>query len=50
MTSDGIAEDHLDDIDFSTSSLAIADQILHRHAKDNDDALVLAARHRGTSG
>jgi hypothetical protein len=28
----------------------IADQILHDHAKDNDDALVLTARHRGTSG
>jgi phosphoserine phosphatase RsbX len=50
MSSDGIVEDHLDDIDFSASSLTIADQILHRHAKDNDDALVLAARHRGVSG
>jgi phosphoserine phosphatase RsbX len=50
IASDGIVEDHLDDIDFSASSLAIADQILHRHAKDNDDALVLAARHRGASG
>jgi phosphoserine phosphatase RsbX len=50
IASDGIVEDHLDDIDFSASSLAIADQILHEHAKDNDDALVLAARHRGVSG
>jgi phosphoserine phosphatase RsbX len=50
ITSDGIAEDHLDDIDFAASSLAIADQILRRHAKDSDDALVLAARHRGVSG
>jgi phosphoserine phosphatase RsbX len=50
IASDGIAEDHLDDIDFSASSLTIADQILRRHAKDNDDALVLAARHRGASG
>jgi phosphoserine phosphatase RsbX len=50
IASDGIVEDHLDDIDFSASSLAIADDILHRHAKDNDDALVLAARHRGASG
>jgi phosphoserine phosphatase RsbX len=50
ITSDGIVEDHLDDIDFSASSLAIADQILRRHAKDNDDALVFAARHRGASG
>ena len=50
IASDGIVEDHLDSIDFSASSLVIAEQILHRHAKDNDDALVLAARHRGTSG
>jgi phosphoserine phosphatase RsbX len=50
MSSDGIIEDHLDDIDFAASSLAIADQIMRRHAKDNDDALVLTARHRGVSG
>ena len=50
IASDGIVEDHLDDIDFAASSLAIADKILRRHAKDNDDALVLAARHRGASG
>jgi phosphoserine phosphatase RsbX len=50
IASDGIVEDHLDDIDFSAPSLMIADQILHSHAKDNDDALVLAARHRGASG
>jgi hypothetical protein len=30
--------------------LAIAEQILDSHAKDNDDALVLTARHRGASG
>jgi negative regulator of sigma-B (phosphoserine phosphatase) len=50
IASDGIVEDHLDDIDFAASSLAIANKILHTHAKDNDDALVLAARHRGASG
>jgi hypothetical protein len=50
MTSDGIGGDFLDDIDFSAPALAIADQILNNHAKDNDDALVLAARHRGASG
>jgi phosphoserine phosphatase RsbX len=50
IVSDGIVEGHLDDIDFSASSAAIAEQILHRHAKDNDDALVLTARHRGASG
>jgi negative regulator of sigma-B (phosphoserine phosphatase) len=50
IASDGIVEDYLDDIDFAAPALAIADQILHSHAKDNDDALVLAARHRGASG
>lgn len=50
IASDGIVEDHLSDIDFSASSLAIADKILRKHAKGNDDALVLAARHRGVSG
>jgi hypothetical protein len=50
FASDGIAGKHLDDIDFSAPAPVIADQILHNHAKDNDDALVLTARHRGTSG
>jgi phosphoserine phosphatase RsbX len=50
IASDGIVEDHLDDIDFAAPALVIADRILHGHAKDNDDALVLAARHRGASG
>jgi negative regulator of sigma-B (phosphoserine phosphatase) len=49
FASDGIADNHLDDIDFSAPAPVIADQILHDHAKDNDDALVLTARHRGTS-
>ena len=50
VTSDGIAENHLDDIDFGAPALAIAEQILHSHAKDSDDAMVLTARHRGVSG
>lgn len=50
IASDGIAEDHLDDIDFAVSSTVIAERILSRHSKDTDDALVLAARHRGTAG
>jgi len=50
IASDGIVEGYLDDIDFSAPSLAIAEHMLHRHAQDNDDALVLAARHRGASG
>jgi serine phosphatase RsbU (regulator of sigma subunit) len=50
IASDGIAEDYLGDLDFAAPALVIADQILHSHAKDNDDALVLTARHRGATG
>jgi hypothetical protein len=50
ITSDGIDENHLDGIDFAAPALTIAQQVLHSHAKDNDDALVLTARHRGLSG
>jgi negative regulator of sigma-B (phosphoserine phosphatase) len=49
IASDGIAEDHLDSIDFSAPATVIAEAILHKHGKDSDDALVLAARHRGTA-
>ena len=49
ITSDGIAEDHLEHIDFAASAAVIADEILSKHAKDTDDAMVLAARHRGAS-
>jgi phosphoserine phosphatase RsbX len=47
IVSDGITEDHLDHIDFAAPANDIADQILSKHAKETDDALVLAARHRG---
>lgn len=47
LASDGIAEDHLDHIDFAASAVVIADHILGKHAKETDDAMVLAARHRG---
>lgn len=50
IASDGIVEGYLDDIDFSAPALTIAEHILRDHGKDNDDALVLAARHRGASG
>ncbi|EUA05936.1 putative sigma activity regulating serine phosphatase [Mycobacterium kansasii 732] len=49
IASDGITDDHLDHIDFAASATAIAEQILVKHAKDTDDAMVLAARHRGIS-
>ncbi|OBA58765.1 stage II sporulation protein M [Mycobacterium sp. 1100029.7] len=47
LASDGIAEDHLDHLDFAASAAVITDQILVKHAKETDDAMVLAARHRG---
>jgi phosphoserine phosphatase RsbX len=49
ITSDGIAEDHLDHIDFAAPATVIAEHILSKHAKESDDAMVLAARHRGAS-
>ena len=48
IASDGIAEDHLEHIDFAAPANAVAEEILRRHGKDTDDALVLVARHRGT--
>ncbi|GFG74129.1 SpoIIE family protein phosphatase [Mycobacterium botniense] len=49
IASDGISEGHLDSVDFAASAVAISDQVLGKHAKDTDDASVLAARHRGAS-
>ena len=49
MTTDGIGEDHLEHIDFAASAAIIAEKMLKKHAKDSDDAMVLAARHRGVS-
>jgi len=49
IASDGISEDHLDDLDFAAPATTIAEQLVGRHAKEIDDALVLAARHRGMS-
>ncbi|OSC40197.1 SpoIIE family protein phosphatase [Mycobacterium decipiens] len=47
IASDGISGEHLDHIDFAASAADIAEQILAKHAKAADDAVVLAARHRG---
>jgi len=47
MRTDGIAEDYLDHIDFSAPAMAIAEELLGKHAKESDDAMVLTARHRG---
>ncbi|MEE6177142.1 SpoIIE family protein phosphatase [Mycobacterium sp. 050134] len=49
IATDGIAEDHLRHIDFAASAPVIAAELLSRHAKGTDDAMVLTARHRGVS-
>jgi negative regulator of sigma-B (phosphoserine phosphatase) len=49
MSTDGITEDYLDHIDFSASAVAIAEGLLGKDAKETDDAMVLAARHRGVT-
>jgi negative regulator of sigma-B (phosphoserine phosphatase) len=49
IASDGITENHLDDIDFATSAAAIGEQILGKHVREDDDAMVVVARHRGSS-
>ncbi|EUA57003.1 stage II sporulation E domain protein [Mycobacterium intracellulare 1956] len=49
MSTDGIGEDYLGHVDFSAHAVAIAEEILGKGAKETDDAMVLTARHRGTS-
>jgi negative regulator of sigma-B (phosphoserine phosphatase) len=49
LASDGIAEDYLESVDFSAPAAVLAEQIVEKHGKDSDDALVLVARHRGSS-
>lgn len=49
ITTDGISEHFLDHIDFAATAVDIAEHVLEKHAKDNDDATVLAARHRGVT-
>lgn len=49
MSTDGIAEDCLDHIDFSAAAVTIAEGLLGKDAKETDDAMVLAARHRGAT-
>jgi serine phosphatase RsbU (regulator of sigma subunit) len=49
VATDGITENHLDALDFADSANAIANRILGEHTRVTDDALVLVARHRGTT-
>ena len=49
MSTDGIEEDYLEHIDFAASATSIAEELLGKHAREIDDAMVLTARHRGAS-
>ncbi len=49
MSTDGIAEDYVEHINFAAPAMVIAEEILSKHAKETDDAMVLTARHRGAS-
>jgi len=49
IATDGILEDHVADIDFALPAMAIAEHILNAYSRESDDALALAARHRGAS-
>jgi serine/threonine protein phosphatase PrpC len=49
ISTDGIAEDYLEHIDFAAHAVVIADELLAKHARETDDAMVLAARHRGAT-
>ena len=49
MATDGVTEDHLDELDFAAPADAIAKRILGEHTRVTDDALVLVARHRGAT-
>ena len=49
IATDGILEDHVQGIDFAAPAMAIAEHILNAYSRESDDALALAARHRGAS-
>ncbi|MFI5717130.1 SpoIIE family protein phosphatase [Nocardia sp. NPDC051750] len=49
MSTDGVAVEPDAGIDLAKSTAEIARELVDRHAKDSDDALVLAARVRGVS-
>ncbi len=49
MSTDGIVNDFVNTLDLARPAADIAEDILRCHVKDTDDALILAARHRGAS-
>jgi len=50
FATDGIREGFADGASLEASPQQLADQILARHGKGTDDALVLVARYRGGAG
>jgi serine phosphatase RsbU (regulator of sigma subunit) len=48
INSDGIVDGHLHSIDFAAQATTIAEELVGRYGRETDDALVLAARHRGS--
>jgi len=50
FTTDGIREGFADRLSREAAPQQLADQILARHGKGTDDALVLVARYRGGAG
>ncbi|WP_167487101.1 SpoIIE family protein phosphatase [Nocardia terpenica] len=50
MSTDGIVDEYVDGLDLAKPTAEITSDILAKYAKDTDDALVLAARHRGPMG
>ncbi|GGK92925.1 SpoIIE family protein phosphatase [Nocardia jinanensis] len=49
MSTDGVEMEPGQGVDLAKSTAEIVQELLNRHAKDTDDALVLAARVRGVS-
>lgn len=49
MSTDGVEAEPGQGVDLAKSTAEIVQELLNRHAKDSDDALVLAARMRGAS-
>jgi hypothetical protein len=47
MATDGIASRFADDLSIGSTPQMIAESILARHGRDNDDALVVVARYFG---
>jgi hypothetical protein len=49
MATDGIGENHTEEIEFAATAETLAERILRGHRRGTDDALVLVAKHRGVA-